>query len=165
MLNRQIFTAPVFLMFLLSGCNHAANEAIAKQATHPGVYALTTSGLSEITQYGTAAVNPFTQEISFTFDHSVAQAVAPLGFVTNLPNAVAAESKVFLLPSLEAGSWHKNFTAAGDTKPIPSSADAISGSIYKVTPDELPNGATGFLCLWLKMPAGTADRMYAIRLK
>ena len=89
---------------------------------------------------------------------------APLAFVTNVPEAMMAEAKVFLLPRVEDGHWHKNFVDAADTKPLPSSTEPISGSIYKVTPSDLPQGATGFLCLWVKMPSANEDRMYAIRL-
>jgi hypothetical protein len=102
-------------------------------------------------------------EIRFKLDQSITQSPTPIAFVTNVPDAVMAQAKVFLLPRVEDGHWHKNFVDAADTKPIPSSTEAISGSIYKVTPSDLPQGATGFLCLWVKMPSGNEDRMYAIR--
>ena len=38
---KRLSLALVFMVLLLSGCGHAANEAIAKQVTHVGVYALT----------------------------------------------------------------------------------------------------------------------------
>ncbi len=165
MLNKLSLAAPAFLILVSSGCGHGSDEAIAKQVTHLGVYSLTTTGLLEITQYGVTTFDPISQEINFKFDQPIAQAAVPLGFVTNIPNAVIAEAKVFLLPSIEAGRWHRHFVDAGDSKPIPSSAEAISGSIYKVTPSALPDPAAGFLCLWVKMPAGTEDRVYAIHLK
>ena len=158
--------APVFLILLLTGCGHGSDALIAQQATRSGVYAFTATGLLEITQYGAATVDPFSQEIQFKFDHPTGQigVTAPVTFVTNLPDAVIADSKVFLLPALDAGRWHKYFVDGGDSKPLSSSSDQVSGSIYKVVPD-LPNSASGFLCLWVKMPKGTDDRLYAVHLK
>lgn len=163
-LNKLFLAALGALILLLSGCSHAADQAIAQQVTRQGVYALTNSGLVELPEYGAYALDGFSQEITFKFDHSITQVAAPLGFVTNVPNAVMDQSKVFLLPGMEAGHWHKGLVAPDDSKPIESSADAISGSIYKVIPS-LPDPATGFLCLLVKMPKGTDDRLYAIHIK
>jgi hypothetical protein len=164
-LNKIFLAVPGALVLFLSGCSHAADQAIAQQVTRPGVFALTKTGLVEIQQYGAYALDPFSQEITFKFDQSIPQIAAVMGFVTNIPNAAITESKVFLLPTMEAGRWHKLLVAPDDSKPIESSADAISGAIYKVIPDSLPDPATGFLCLLVKMPAGSNDRLYAVHLK
>jgi hypothetical protein len=163
MRNRLLLAVPALLIFLLTGCSRAANEAIARQAANSGVYALTATGLVEISGYGAASLDPFSQEITFKFDRTVPQVTAPLGFVANLPGAAMDESQVFLLPSLAAGRWHRHITPASDSKPVPSDVSAISGSIFKVSPD-LPKAPSGFLCLWVKMSA-TEDRLYALQLK
>jgi hypothetical protein len=153
--------APAIL--LLSGCGHGLDEAMMKQASRQGVYVQTSSKLVEVSRYGAYNLDPFTQQIEFKFDSSISPVAGPIAFVTNIPEATMGDAKVFLLPSIGAGVWHKNLATSGDTKPLSSSTDAISGSIYKVTPD-LPSDATGFLCLWLKMPAGAGDRMYAVQI-
>jgi hypothetical protein len=135
-----------------------------KQASRQGVYAQTTSGLVEISRYGAFTVDPFTQLTKFKFDSSIPQVAGPIAFVANIPDAVMSDTRVYLIPAIDAGVWRRGFIAASDTKPLPSSADAVAGSIYKITP-ELPNDATGFLCLWLQMPSSDADRMYAIQIK
>jgi len=150
-------------IILTSGCGHGLSEAMMEQASRTGVYAQTASKLLEISHYGAFTLDPFDQQIQFKFDHSIPQIVGPIGFVINIPNTVMNEARVFLLPSIEAGIWHKNLTTPSYSKPISSSLDAVAGSIYKVTPD-LPNDATGFLCIWVKMTAGS-DRLYAIQIK
>lgn len=165
MLNRRSLAQPAVLVLFLSGCSHEADQAMARQATRPGVYAVTPSGLVELPEYGTYALDAISQEIHFNFRHPATDVTAPLGFVTNLPGVPIADAKIFLLPSIDGGRWHKVFIDANDSKPIASSADVISPSVYKVIPADIPKGAAGFLCLWVKMPPGTDDRMYAVHLK
>jgi hypothetical protein len=162
-MNRRYFAIPVFALFL-SGCGHGLNQAMLQQASRPGVYIQTAEQLVDVPNYGTYSLDPFSQQVTFRFDHSIPQVSGPIAFVTNIPGAPMSEAKVYVVPSLSAGLWHKGLTPPGDTKPLESSADAVEGSIYRVT-SELPNPATGFLCLWVKMPSGTDDRMYAVQLK
>src|SRR5262249_17475924 len=127
------------------------------------VYAQTASALVEIPHYGAYTIDPFSQQIQFKFDSSIPQVAGPIAFVTNIPNAQMSDAKVYLLPNMGAGLWHRNIAPPSDTNPIASSAAVVSGSIYQVTP-ELPGDATGFLCLWVKI-AGSDDRLYAIQIK
>ena len=116
MLGRISLAVPVILVFCLSGCNRAANEAIARQAARPGVWALTANGLVEIPEYGAYNLEPFTQEVSFKFDHSVPQVVAPQAFVANLPGAAMKDAQLYLLPA----PTRENGTGISRSRTIPS---------------------------------------------
>jgi hypothetical protein len=162
-MNTRYFAVPVFAL-LLSACGHGLNQAMLQQASRPGVYVQTSSELVAVPNYGAYSLDPFSQQVTFRFDHSIPQVSGPIAFVANLPGAQMSEAKAYVIPSLSAGLWHKGLMPPGDTKALESSIDVVEGSIYKVT-IELPNPATGFLCLWVKMPSGTEDRMYAVQLK
>ena len=135
-----------------------------QQASRQGVYAQTAAGLVEISHYGSFSVDGMSQAIEFKFNSSIPQVAGAKAFVTNIPEAVMSDAKVYLLNRMEEGQWHRGFTGPSDTKPVSAAVDHVSGSIYVVTPD-LPSGAGGFLCLWVKMPEGSLDRMYAVQLK
>lgn len=123
-------------------------------------------GILELTSYGVSATQDSISggvSIVFTFPGTDLQTGKATAFFVNLPHAVIEDAEIYILPDPKTARWYAN---GGNNSPSPIDADieGETGSIYKVTPKSIPADATGFLCLWVKMPQGISDRLYAIKL-
>jgi len=150
------------------GCGKTDSpQHLAEQAKALGVYIPATDSLLEIAGFGVEDHNVLTETMTFKFNAAILKLKnVPQYFVVNMPNANITESKLFWLGDLKTSKWHYfNPTDDRDPKPIKSSTEPLTTGLYKVAPAEGATGQHGFLCLWLKMPPGTPDRMYAVEIE
>jgi hypothetical protein len=101
--------------------------------------------------------------IVFIFTEAVPPTGRATAFFLNLPNAAIEESQIFILPDPKLARF---FVDKNKKSPSPIDADieSVSGSIYKITPKSIPADASGYMCLFVKMPAGSASRFYVVKL-
>jgi hypothetical protein len=155
------------LLVLESACNRNSPQGLADQIKHLGVYVQTSSGILELTSYGVEEDHDSIMDgtsVAFRFPDADPPGGKAVAFLVNMPDAVITESRVYVLPNPRAARW---YTGTNKKTPVPvtTNIEDVIGSIYKVTPGPIPPDATGFLCLFVKMPAGTQDRLYTIRLE
>lgn len=164
---KACFAAITILLVLESACNRNSPQSLAEQMKHLGVYAQTSSGVLELTSYGVEQTQDSIMDgmsVVFQFPDTGPQAGKAAAFFVNMPDAVITESEIYLLPNPIGARWY----APNDKRtpsPIKASIENVTGAIYKVTPGSMPPDAAGFLCLHVKMPNGTPDRLYAIKLE
>jgi len=149
--------------FALCSCTRSSPQDIAERAKNLGVYTQTSDDLSELPTFGVEEHESLGQTVSFKFTGNIPTG-NPSAFIVNMPGAIIAESKIFLLADPSAATWPMYFEDPSNPAPIPAAIEPLTPSIYKITPRELPESPAGFLCLLLKMPMGSPDRMYAVRL-
>ncbi len=157
----------VFLLVACNACNRNSSQALAEQMKHLGVYAQTASGIMELTSFGVAQAQDSIMDgisVAFQFPGTDPQSGRPTAFFVNLPNAVITESEVFVLADPNGARWYAGEDRRNPTA-IRANIENVTASIYKVTPESIPVNAAGFLCLFVKMPSGSADRLYALKLE
>jgi hypothetical protein len=148
---------------LFAGCSSQSPESLAQQAKNLGVYARADNSFRVLTVFGVE--NDDSGWTRFMFTESIPKAQAVSYFVVNVPDAKISDSQLFLLPNALAAKWVlERPTDPRNPKPLKATIEPLSATVYKVSLAE-PSAKTskGFLCLWLKMPMGTADRLYAIQ--
>jgi hypothetical protein len=155
---KPCFVVFTTLVVLESACSRNSPQALAEQVRHIGVYAQTSSGALELTTYGVEEHQDSLMDgtsLAFRFSDTDTQSARASAFLVNMPDAVIAESKAYVLPDPRAARW---YTGRNKKTPVPvtASIENVAGTIYKVTPGQIPPDATGFLCLLVKMPAGNA---------
>jgi hypothetical protein len=156
----------VSILLVLSGCGRTDSpERLAEQAKALGVYVLAPDALREVGVFGVEDHDIFAETMTFKFTEAVPKVKDARYFVVNMPNANITDSKVFWLTDFKNSKWHySNPNDEQDPKPMKSSTEPLTNGLYKVSPADVPAGQPGFLCLLLKMPMGTPDRMYAIEI-
>lgn len=155
----------VLAAMLATACSTESPENLAQQAKNIGVYARMDNSLRELAAFGAEDHNIMTETMNFKFTEPIPKSQSVSYFVVNVPNSNISDSKLFWLPDVMAARWHYfNPNDPRDPKPVKATIEPLSATIYKVSVAE-PNAATGkgFLCLWLKMPMGTPDRLYAVQ--
>jgi hypothetical protein len=143
------------------GCKSGPSpQRLSEEAKSLGVYALNGSQLTEIDMFGRE--RSFAGDVTFDFPEPIIKAPSDTSFVVNLPNSNISEAKVYLLANPEKAIWSHD-RPERDPKPIKASIEPQGSGIYKVTPSQpLSGDHPRYLCLFLSMPLGTADRLYAV---
>lgn len=168
MLNRKLLCATVSIGFaIVFGCGKTDSpQNLAEQAKTLGVYVSASDALHQVGVFGVEDHDVLSETMTFKFSEAIPKVKDTRYFVVNMPNANITDSKVFFLPDLKTSKWHYfNPTDDRDPKPIKSSTEPLTTGLYKVALAEGATGQHGFLCLWLKMPPGTPDRMYAVEIE
>lgn len=120
-----------------------------------GVFASTSSGIKELLVYGEeTGMDTFRVP-----DLSAVPTVGSVGaFFLNMPNTDVMSSRVFWVAAPQR-SFDESSCA-----PLPVQYQSVKGNMYKVVLPTLGNRHSGVLLFIVRMPLGTRDRTYAIRL-
>jgi hypothetical protein len=161
-----ILFLPLVLTTLVSCKHRPSPNQIVSETRALGVYSLSGTQVTEIANFGVEDDDLEAQTMGFTFTHPIQTAAPDTSFIVNLPNADISDSKLFLLQDPAKARWdlfHPDDKE--DPQPIKTTTMPISSGIYQVSSGErnLPDGR--ILCLWVRMPTGTPDRLYALRMK
>lgn len=149
-------------MATLASCGSQA-DATLEQTKNVGVYVEQSGSLEELSLYGNPEQDGF-QVIRFRFSSPIPERTTT-AFIVNLPGASIPEAKLYLVPDPASATWHySRVNDPRDPHPIAASIQTLSATIFRIAPTSLPRDAQGFLCLFVKMPLGIPDRLYAIRL-
>ncbi len=117
-----------------------------------GVFA-DTGSLKELTTYVTE--DPV-RAFSARAVADVPSAAGVRCFYVTVPRIDIMRSKAYLLP--ESGEVSEN------TPSLKTDIDDFGNDVFKLTVPEL-KGTKGLVGLWIKMPPGTPDRLYLVRLE
>jgi hypothetical protein len=158
--------AVAVLGILANSCSQNSPQAIADKTKNLGAYAETSNGIVELPVYGVEDHNIMTETMDFKFSGPIPTLTGVTSFVVNIPDTRISEAKLYLLPDPRKAQWHYfNPQNPSDPRPIAANIQPVAGVIYRVIPADTQTPASGFLCLRLKMPEGTADRLYAVHVE
>lgn len=150
-----------FGAILLSAC---------EQETAPrkiGVFANTNVGILEISPHKT----DFPYKISLSdSEFSQMSKVSSLNyFYVNVPEILIAETKLIWFSSFEKeersydkGRFDYKLEDVAELKP---EIEKLKNGLYKIRFESISDKETGFVALHLRMPYGTTDRAYLIRIE
>lgn len=163
------FTALLLVTTLTVACKHDSSPAqIAIQAKNLGVYAQIGNQLTEL-PYGEEERRGFDgHRKGFRFAEPILIAPPDTSFILNLPDAKISDSKIFKLPDAKTATWHvfeSEDVDHVDPRPVKSTIEPLGNGLYRVKPTEEASQSTPFLCLWISMPMGSPDRLYALQIK
>jgi hypothetical protein len=147
---------------LLAGCGFGQT---ADEVKRLGVFAKTSGGLVEVSDFANQEMeDSINQGVSSVYRFAnEPQSATPTAFIVNVPEAAISASAVYLLDRLEDARWYES-KRQKSPQPIKSSIENVRDAIYKVSISDLPRDATGFVCIYIHMPLGTPDRLYAVKL-
>jgi hypothetical protein len=152
-----------------SACKHEASPSqIAAQAKDLGVYVQVGNQLTEISSGQEEQRGIDGHLKGFKFTDPITVVPLDVSFVVNLPDAHISDSRIFWLPDVKSATWHVFPIEDGnhvDPEPVKASIEPIANGLYRVKPVVEGSNGTPFLCLWVAMPLGTADRLYAVQIK
>ena len=146
-------TRPLVGIIYAALCSQCApSESIdAAQLRKVGVFAETSTGLTELTAYALEAPGGNFNPANVT---DIPRLNGATTFVVNMPDAQITQSTVYWAAS-------QNSLPEG---PLKADIETIQGTVYRITSPALRSRSSGMASLRIKMPAGTPDRMYLLKL-
>ena len=134
-------------------------QSVEFNAQKIGVFAETSSGTLELISRRTDSY-----DISEDILSRMPKAKGVNFYYVNIPEAEIAESVLFWTSSYQK---YKDLDLYEPIKPetLKAEIESIKGSAYKIGSNELQNKKNGFVVLKIKMPLGTSDRLYPIKIE
>lgn len=147
------------VLCLFVGCKPSP-QSIARQAKYLGVYELTGRHLKEIQTYGRERDDLYAA-IHFAFSGPIMKGPKSAVFVVNLPGSISSGAQLYLLMNPQAVIPMEG--NSGNAKPIQARIKPLTKDIYEVFPAKsIKTEHPKYLCLYVVMPPGIPDRLYAL---
>jgi hypothetical protein len=155
----------VTLLFL--GCSRSDSpERLQQRAKALGVYVYADGDLHAVSSY---MIEEVAAKFLFVSPTAIPKFRNVHYFVVNFPKAVIEDSNVLWVTDLRAlrvqGSESSYIFASYNSKYFDVKGitiEPLPGGLYKIVPTGLQNGQPGWLCLLLRMPPGSPNRMYLV---
>ena len=86
-------------------------------------------------------------------------------YYVNVPEAEIAESEMFWTSSYKLRAKEFPYYDPVEPETLKTAIESVKDNVYKIRSNELQNKKNGFIVLKIKMPYGTADRFYPIKIE